>query len=219
MIINSYFSKNIAYGVKSNSGGGAIFFKYSKDNRIKNVTFAENYVKASGGAIFFNKDSCNNQTIEDSYFYKNEADGLKEFNGAISDYGGGAIFYDSSSNGAIVNTIFEENSALTYAGAIYYSGKSNNQSIINSTFYRNTGKSNDKDHGGGAIRWDGSNGRVVNSNFTENSVAASGGAIYYNKAANNQLITDSYFYNNTANGNSNSFGGTIVAISKVKACL
>ena len=214
LINNSYFYKNRDYAESGFlGGGGAIYYASSSNGRIVNTNFTENYVMRSGGAIYYDKNS-KNQTLANSSFMQNTAGGLSGNNppGAPSyGYGGGAIYWIGS-DGSIEDTNFTENSA-NMGGAVYYYTGSDNQTITGSSFTNNTATMDatsgtiNAAPGGGAIYWTSNNGKVSNSNFTENSAKLAGGAIYYK--GDNQTITDSSFTGNTANGTNKAGGGAI----------
>ncbi|WP_298519425.1 right-handed parallel beta-helix repeat-containing protein, partial [uncultured Methanobrevibacter sp.] len=205
-LTNSKFENNCA--VKPNehvsAHGGAIY--WAGDNAtIEKTNFTGNKApfQSSGGAIYFT--GVDTQLITDSYFYGNTVYGYGN-----SNVGGGAIFYSSSSNGRIVNTKFEENSVNASGGAILFDKNSKNHTITDSSFIKNTADGFDSNqqsgvfgYGGGAIYWMGSDGKVENCNFTENS-ANMAGAIYYKPGSDNQIITGSSFSNNAANKSANS---------------
>ena len=200
LISGSTFSNNSANGTQT-SGAGAIYFASSNNGTIKNSIFNENSaINGSGGAIIYS--SSNNQKISDSSFSNNSANSSK------NNAGGGAIYYSSSKNGTIENVNFTENSATAGGGAICYYGTGNtNQTIKDSNFLNNSVNGSSYSHGG-AIYWGSPNGTIENVNFTENFASKNGGAIYYYGSSNKyQLITDSSFTKNTANGSSSSYGG------------
>ena len=208
-IIASNFNRNTVPGYgNTRVGGGAIYFRNSSNGRIERSNFTENDVNGSGGAILFDIDS-KNQSIIESTFYKNNADGLdSNMHSPVMGYGGGAIYW-LGTDGKVENCNFTENHASSVGGAIYYTESANIQLINNSDFFKNSADL-DRDwgrpsspSGGGAIFWLASDGKVDNSNFTDNYAKSSGGAIYYH--GGNQSVSNSYFSGNTAN--STNFGG------------
>ncbi|MBZ9570049.1 right-handed parallel beta-helix repeat-containing protein [Methanobrevibacter sp. TMH8] len=100
-----------------------------------------------------------------------------------------------------IDCVFENNTATSYAGAIYNSG--NNLEIKNCTFTNNTATSY-----GGAIYSYGNNLEIKNCTFTNNR-ANHAGAIY--SQSSNFKVIGSIFTNNRANSG-NYYGGAIFDI-------
>ena len=110
-----------------------------------------------GGAVYW---WARNPTITNNNFNKNTASG-----------NGGAIWVtDNDNGGTITKNNFTENRARN-GGAIQLS-------VIYANVEENTFTQNHADEEGGAVYWNGENGKVYNSNFIEND-AKSGGAIYW----------------------------------------
>ena len=198
--------------------GGAIYWM-SENGTVKNVNFTDNFANMSGGAIYYK--NAKNQSISDSSFTNNTANGTGSF-------GGGAIFYDSVNNATINNVNFTDNSGYR-GGAIHNFKGTGTQSIADSSFSNNNASSggaiyidttnnavikdsnlteNSANASGGAIYWKGTDGIVDNVNFTDNFANSSGGAIYFT-GAHKQLISGSTFSNNSANGTQTSGAGAI----------
>ena len=224
-LINSTFEGNTAkYGGATyrgaNSAGG---FGYGN-------TYISNHAEINGGAIDWNSAGGN---ITNSKFYNNTAggnggavyvgavgatayitDSLFEGNNATGN--GGAVDWESS-NGHILDSKFEYNNAEN-GGAVYIGGDASEGSIIGSEFNYNHANEN-----GGAVDWNSTIGRLINSTFEGNTAKyggatyrganseggfgynneyrsniaeIDGGAIYWNAAAGN--ITNSRFYDNIA---------------------
>ena len=107
-------------------------------------------------------------------------------------YSGGAALYSRYSSVLIRQCIISNN--RVYRGAIH--GYRSTFVIEQSTFRDNYPHSCNSDTYGGAIyQYDG-NLNILNSNFSDNSVATAGGAIYFD--GNNITITNSSFINNKA---------------------
>ena len=116
------------------------------------------------------------------------------------------------------NSHFENNTAGVNGGAIdWYEGATNGK-ISNSTFENNTADAN-----GGAVYWYGTNGTIVDSNFTNNRAlgtangtygdSGDGGAVIWR--GSNGIIDNSEFVNNSAatdGGAINLHDGTNVAV-------
>ena len=166
-LTNSRFENNSAKSAVDGvtSQGGAIYWT-GDDGKIDNCNFTGNNVTHAGGAIYFN--GADNQLITNSYFYNNTC----SVHGSNS---GGAIYYYNSRNGRIEKTNFNENAVKGAGGAVYIDKNSKNQSIVDSSFSKNvaeglsgSGNAASFGYGGGAIYWAGSDGSIVNTNFTEN---------------------------------------------------
>ena len=184
------------YGIYSIGGGygGAILWtastEASADGFINNTNFINNDAVVSGGAVFLIHSI--NVTVDNSNFTSNHA-GLR---------GGALNFREGAENCSVRNSIFEENTAESNAGAIYWYGP--NGIIEGSTFNKNNAT-----HGhGGAVMWTGSNGYVGNTTFTNNYADITGGAIRV-ESANNDTFNNTNFENNTAGSQIESNGGAI----------
>ncbi|WP_409199396.1 Ig-like domain repeat protein [Methanobrevibacter sp. DSM 116169] len=200
-VINSIFINNSAI-----NAGGAIWTE-SKNSKVVNTTFKDNSALHAGGAINIHILS-DNFTIKNSTFIDNDGrDG-----GAISNYMGNDFF--------VIDSIFNNNTAIFNGGAIYTNV--NNSQVFNSTFTNNGAEfggaiyslgdffvvnnnsqfiENDA-YNGGAIVNDGSNSIINNSFFKDNFATNAGGAItnaYVLKSAKDLIISNSDFINNKAN--------------------
>jgi len=109
---------------------------------------------------------------------------------------GAALGWMGVNNITITNYIFIDNTAGEKGGAIYVSQNSDNCKIINSSFTGNnvTGTASGL---GGAIDFEGANGTIIGSNFTNNH-AYDGGAIYVGALTGYTNITGATFTNNGA---------------------
>ena len=137
-IQNSYFNKN-----KANFA--AALFVRGDSVVVRNDTFSDNSAYNAGAIVF----GSNNILVDDCLFIRNSA--IKYGGGAIDDFGmdlknntisnsvfkknsamiyGGAV---SVSNATIINSLFEDNSAI-FGGAVYVI----NSTVINSTFRNNS---------------------------------------------------------------------------------
>ena len=168
-------------GCESNEDGGAII----NDGCLNliNVTFKDNKANFGGAIVSHHLIS-----IQDSLFINNFASN------------GGALANTNYASAGIYNTIFQENSAVTMAGAIYNEHQST-MIIDNCTFTANTANN------GGAIDNDQATLTVENSLFEENVCLDYAGAIYNryyakltvknNTFRHNQAIEDEggVFYN------------------------
>ncbi|WP_458403205.1 lectin like domain-containing protein [Methanobrevibacter sp.] len=222
--------------------GGAIY----KSSIVENCTFANNSAANIGGAI---NDA---KIVKNSIFTNNSAsfagaiynDGASPFYLYDSEFiknhaenSGGAIYSDKieayylqfASNTIIYNSIFEDNSAVNFAGAlytmgevsVYSSGFSNNSATNGGAIYstdnmniHNSSMTNNSANYGGAILLDADEeykayANITSSNFTGNKVESSGGALYLNANAE-QYIENSNFINNAA-----TFGGAIIAFDNI----
>ena len=120
----------------------------------------------------------------------------------------GTVSLIKGSDGSTIdNCTFKDNAALM-GGGVYWTSKEG--TLTNSRFENNVANSfvEGKTSVGGAIYCSGSNNKIDNCNFTDNSVSHSGGAIYYENA-NDPLVNNSYFYNNTCLRQGSNSGGAI----------
>ena len=183
--------------------GGAIYI-YGEYAYVINSSFVNCSAKSvsgyvnnnQGGAIFIQGNHAN---ITDSRFESNDA------------RKGGAI-YSVGAYSNVCNSNFTENEAEYDGGAIYWQGVTNTPSKFNTvdgcTFSRNVAyakaASSGNTEGGGAVFWStgGENGKVLNSNFYNNSVQtdgkSDGGAILWDQSSNG-VIDNCIFYGNYVN--------------------
>jgi len=187
--------------------GGAIDWNAAGGN-ITHSEFRDNTAGQNGGAVYVGANGTT-AYITDAVFTNNSA-GID----------GGAVNW-AASNGHILTSRFDYNTAGQNGGAVFIGGSSGNGTIINSTFNYNHAGEN-----GGAIDWNSTIGKLTGSNFTFNSARyggatfrganatggygynniyisnyaeVNGGAIDWNATGGN--ITHSKFYNNTAGEN------------------
>ena len=208
IVKNSIFSSNLAFDNKT-SIGGAIFWQHGGRNLISNCSFINN-TAISGGAIggrsgrniisnciFRNNkvlgDTGNagallltgwNNTIYDSKFYNNHAEGY--FAGAIG-------FMDYFE---VYGCDFKDNNAAVTGGAIYWLSEGG---IISNCNFENNGISGDdsKSEGGAITKKNFKGGTIVNSTFINNN-ARTGSAIYWGVSKGS--IDACIFKNNQAIG-------------------
>lgn len=121
-----------------------------------------------------------------STFYMKNA----KMTGAYSKTSGGAI-YNSGTVTLLDGCVFENNKASN-AAAIFNEGVLSDNG---STYYQNTATATSS---GGAVRNQGGQATFTGSNFTENSTADDGGAIYSDVNATRLEMTNCKFDNNTA---------------------
>ena len=147
-----------------------------------------------------------------------------EFANNQAKYGAGLIIFQEgttttvaehlpSNNGnSIEGTIFTENNASVYGGAIAfmnnsYVGADGQTSIVDSAFSKNNANN------GGAIYIEGTTVEISgDSSFTENTSEVNGGAIYVHAVESNLTVDGATFEKNTAGKN----GGAIVFLSDGK---
>ena len=174
-IINCSFINNSArnsYGAVRWGAANSIF---------ENCIFENNTAATYGGAMLVDG---RNVTLKNSRFIKNSA------------LNGGALYWlSTSSNSTLINCNFTNNSAKTYAGAVYWNAV--NSTLTNCNFENNSAGS------GGAIYMEGSNNKLNYSNFTDNTASLNGGAIYSN--GTNINLTNVRFIKNSASN----YGGAI----------
>ena len=171
------FENNRALGTANNT--------YNNDNDTSSGLNRE--LTGDGGAIGFDTGATFG-IIKDSKFINNTA---------ARD--GGAISYaEGSSNTTMYNVSFVNNTAFNDGGAIFWQGHygiinasifENNRAVglgngalISTTINPNTNKTENRYNitggDGGAIKWLGSHGIVINTTFYRNSASYNGGSIY-----------------------------------------
>ena len=170
-----------------------------------NPTFTGNTSSGRGGAIY----TSNTTTISDAIFGSTTDATL----GNKADEGG-AIFIDTGSkniNVAINNTVFANNSATTYGGAIDH--RMGTVNITGSTFSNNSAGEQ-----GGAIleRLQTANAfmTISDSTFTSNTAKSDGGAV---DAFANLTIQNTNFTSNSVTGTSADGGGALFLGSEAVA--
>ena len=202
--------------------GGAIYYNSTASNaKISGSYFFNNTAVTNGGAIDCNASEMNltNTFFESNYAGEYGAALCRETN-ATGGFGrnnnftsnnagiaGAALGWMGVNNITITNYIFIDNTAGEKGGAIYVSQNSDNCKIINSSFTGNnvTGTASGL---GGAIDFEGANGTIIGSNFTNNH-AYGGGAIYVGALTGYTNITGATFTNNGAVN----YGGAINLIA------
>ena len=105
---------------------------------------------------------------------------------------GGGVFWVGA-KGNLTSSTFINNTAINSGGAICW--VSVNGTISNSNFTANTAKAN-----GGGVYLNSANCTLTNCNFNGNT-ASGGGAILWNSAGTNGILTNSTFISNTATNN------------------
>lgn len=191
-IINSTFSNNMAY-----EKGGAILFTRS-NNSVINCTFNNNSA-VRGGAIAYRAyvdEAIENNTIIGSVFTNNGKDVINNTNSSFTK--GGAV-YAFANNTQIINSSFDNNSAIM-GGAVLFSPNSTNNAIKSSNFTNNKAVY----YNGGAVVSGGTNDSISDSKFINNTAQNYGGAI----SMNNITVVNSTFENNNAK-----IGSTIYSIN------
>ena len=209
---NSHFENNVA----GTNGGAIDWHEGATNGRIENSTFENNTANRAGGAVYWNGL---NGTIVGSNFTNNEATGLNKTDTGKGGDGGAVIWIGS--NGLVDDCIFENNTASENGGAVHleeYHNQCDNTTFKNSKFINNTAAKNggaiDWNEGatngaiinstfeknnatnGGAVSWTGHNGKIIDSNFTDNYASENGGAVLWSGI--NGEIDNSRFVNNTA---------------------
>ncbi len=163
MIQNSHFNNNSAA-----QGGGAI--STAGNIIVTESAFIQN--KAIGGGEGGALQSWGNISVDQSTFTQNIA--TADFGGAISARNSGVI--------SVSNSVFNQNKAYGYGGALHTFG---DVDVSNSTFYQNTviPKSIDQD-AGGAIRAK----SITGYHLTLIDNTATDGAALYSWTSNIQLV-------------------------------
>lgn len=149
---------------------------------IANCQLVNNAASSEGGGLYNNGTGGNaSPTLTNCVFLSNSA---------ISN--GGGISSDGTSSGVsrpqIRNSLFQNNIAGTFAGAIY--NNASNPAIDNCTLVSNTAGQN-----GGGVYGAQSSVTLINSRLTSNSARFGGGVYQTNQAL---LITDCTFTSNSA---------------------
>ncbi|MEE0936161.1 MAG: Ig-like domain repeat protein, partial [Methanobrevibacter sp.] len=153
---------------------GAIMFTGS-NIVVHNVTFTNCIGAGRGGAVFLQDNF--NVTFDECKFENNFAAGTARNtydddknissgypNVWLTGYGGAIAFDVNAHMGIIKNSQFINNTAIRLGGAISFGRGSYDGRISNSRFDNNTAY-----RSGGAISWDGSDGTMIDCNFTNNA--------------------------------------------------
>ncbi len=181
------------------NGGAIDFNRGAHDGAIINSVFENNLANRSAGAVFW---FGTNGTIRDSTFINNSALGIVEYKDSYGNltYGGygGAVMW-TGAEGLVDNCTFDKNNAAKRGGAVYLQG-SDVGNCTDTTFNQCKFDNNFAGTNGGAVDWHegASNGNIYSSTFENNAANANGGAVYWR--GHNGKILDSNFINNTALG-------------------
>ncbi|WP_296888045.1 Ig-like domain repeat protein [uncultured Methanobrevibacter sp.] len=236
---NTTFSNSIFINNAAGLNGGAIdWHEGASHGLVSYCNFENNIANRSAGAIFW---SGHNGTVEYSNFTFNKALGIAIGpmpNGTLT-YGGdgGAIMW-TGAIGDVKNSLFSDNGAVKRGGAIFlqegttencYNTTFSNSKFINNFAGTNGGaidwhrgaangtieyclfENNIANRSAGAVFWNGRNGTIIHSNFTqndakgiawaisvrgENNTGGDGGAIMWSGSVG--LVDDCKFIDNTA---------------------
>ncbi|MBR0370441.1 MAG: Ig-like domain repeat protein, partial [Methanobrevibacter sp.] len=156
----------------------AIAWGYGTQCTIINCNFENNTAFSSGGIVRY-RNGMTYSFITNSTFKNNRAFSY-----------GGAVHWDinqNSHNNTIYNCDFINNTANRGAGAVFLSATDD---VINMSRFINNSAGL-----GGAIYWQGHNGKIINTNFTTNN-ATEGGSIYW--TGGNGLVNNCSFDRNNA---------------------
>lgn len=213
--------------------GGGIFGSSSSYLFVSNSTIKNNKSGEKGGGIFYDYQSSRGpSTILNSSIMgnisSNNGGGVYCFNSSFyiegcivsgnkieNNYGSGGGFYGSSST--VINSTFENNSAVSEGGGLYIGGNSyifgcqiNGNSVLSgdgggiytpsSVIVNSNIIKNYANRGGGIFT--GSNPTIINSTITENEALSNGGAITGRDYASPILINN-ILWDNLASGNQN----------------
>ena len=174
-VTDSKFINNTATG---GDAGGAIYIEdRASDIKIINSDFIKNNASSSSGGAISGKS--NDVTIKDSRFDENTAENAY----------GGAIYWETGDRLNISNCNFTENFAKSGA-AVDIMTSSEDANIEKSLFDKNKGTDR------GAIYFSSPNGKISESNFTNNTAGNYGGAISLN--TQNVIISKCRFEDNNA---------------------
>lgn len=186
-----FINNSVVSKTNGEARGGVMYIDSSTVNEIKDSTFENNSAK-NGGAIYLNKSIINK--ITGSVFRNNNATTVNS---------GGAIYSPDSSNnaniGEISDSIFENNTANAYGGAICLNTSLNK--LSNTQFIRNIATES-----GGAVSLANNNNSVAKQysdlTFTENGIIAKsnndryGGGLNFNYNQTIDYLKDSIFTGN-----------------------
>ena len=165
--------------VAAYNGGAIDWHANSQNGRIANSIFTDNTAKRSGGAIHW---SGHYGTITNSNFTRNIATGeVNSTIGGVPGGGDGGAVLWVGSHGIINNNCnFSDNFAQYRGGAIYLHGNTT-ENCTNTTVDGCKFENNIAGLNGGAIDWQkgAQNGTLSNSIFTNNTAWRSGGAVYW----------------------------------------
>ena len=197
------FINSIFINNTAGTNGGAIDWnKGAHNGLVENSIFTNNTANRSGGAIYWNGY---NGTIRNSNFTHNRALGIANATDAFDNvtYGGdgGAVIWIGS-KGDVINSRFIDNAAAKRGGAVYLQGtKLENSSDTH--FYFSYFERNVAGTNGGAIDWNkgAQNGIISNCTFESNVANRSAGAVFWN--GHNGTVKYTKFYNNRALGIAN----------------
>ena len=173
-IENSLFENNIVETVDGQAYGGALQLY----GDCTNCTFINNHAHSGNsgshaGALCFRPDS----TVDNCTFIGNHADK------------GGATSFHAS--GELTNSIFINNTALTWGGAITTDDTPGQHITIENCYFEGNRANN-----GGAVSTRGSRITFTNNTFISNSANTNGGA--FNIEDNGVIVINSTFKNNNA---------------------
>jgi len=215
LFIDNYAGRN---------GGALDWYEGAHDADLYNSVFINNTAERSGGAVYwFGHDgTISNSTFENNTAKGNVLD-YDSYGNLTYGGHGGAIMW-TGANGKVLNSTFRLNNASRNGGAIYMQGSTDgdcsnilvdgsefvdnyaginggaldwyegahDSTLSNSVFINNTAATGN----GGSIFWNGNNGQVINSSFSNNYARFDGGSVYIE--GNDCLLINSTFDSNTA---------------------
>ncbi|MBE6502750.1 MAG: hypothetical protein E7Z76_00440 [Methanobrevibacter sp.] len=192
-IINCLFD-NCTFESNQAANAGAIHAAKNTNNfKILNSKFIENNAYVDAGAVILQGFG---SSVINSTFIKNAANKNSGFGGAIN-------LIQGSSNTLIDNCSFLNNQ-VNVGGAIFINPNVNNVVIQNAKFIENYVL-----YYAGAIAWQGSNGRLINSTFIKNTANKdNAGAIEFNGGGKTNTIINCTFLSNSA-----AYGGALRSIN------
>ena len=197
---STFVSNEILTSLANPSSGGAIYTYKLDELSISGSEFTDNVGYLYGGAVFAN-NMVDETEISESTFSGN----------SIQSKRGGAVEFSAGSDLVITDCTFTDNVAAEGGGALsVYQNTS--LTISSSTFSGNSNTSTRDAYGGAVFVFDDDNGSdltVINSTFTDNTAALSGGGLYVS-GMDAVSITDSVFNNNDASAITNTgvyYGG------------
>ena len=219
-VLNAKFTENKAQTSTMDSqaiGGGAISLGIDSFTTIAGTTFSDNTSGYSGGAIGTRKtlqnpevadaETRNSLTISNSLFTGNKALGTltDTSDSSLLASGNGGAIANTFATVSISDTVFSDNSAVNYGGAIFNMPYENAQSTA---FYdvggkmtlSNTNFDNNSAKFGGAIFNQGTLTFENGATFNENKANGGAGGAIYNQGTINALDNMTFSRNSAVQG-------------------
>ncbi len=213
-------------GNSSGNHGGAIHTSVESTGAediklvVRDSSFTDNKADYNGGAVYLTKTAATFRNVDfssnHSYATANDSDtrygggaiystgsyshyvGVR-FTGNSSDYAGGAVMFNSSSEALMYNVVAKENTAQNQGGFLY---SKSTVTVYDSLLAENTAA-----NGGAMALITPAVTNVYNTEFNANASSSNGGALYVYTKANETLLHSCSFTENTADN----YGGAMYA--------